>query len=81
MRIVWVTGARRLARWLLARGVARVLPRFDEGESAARKAADGFAFTDFWEADCSEWNARYVWCCYALSWAVRQYDAVRACAA
>ena len=66
---------------------SEVLCHADEGESAARKAADdfayadGFAFTDFWEADCSEWNARYVWCCYALSWAVRQYDAVRACAA
>ena len=66
---------------------SEVLCHADEGESAARKAADdfayadGFAFTDFWEADCSEWTARYVWCCYALSWAVRQYDAVRACAA
>lgn len=66
---------------------SEVLCHAEEGESAARKAADdfayadGFAFTDFWEADCSEWTARYVWCCYALSWAVRQYDAVRVLAA
>ena len=86
----------RIERWLEdaeaseeCRAAVRseVLCHADEGESAARKAADdfayadGFAFTDFWEADCSEWTARYVWCCYALSWAVRQYDAVRACAA
>ena len=86
----------RIERWLedaeaseecRAAVQSEVLCHADEGESAARKAADdfayadGFAFTDFWEADCSEWTARYVWCCYALSWAVRQYDAVRACAA
>ncbi len=59
----------------------------DEGEHLARQAVerfesdDGFTFSDFWEANCSEWTARYVWCCYALSWAVRQYDAARVLAA
>ena len=56
-----------------------VLVFADEGEYAARSAAEsfeyeGFEFTDFWEADCQEWTARYVWCCFALAWAVRQYD-------
>ena len=65
---------------------AHVLAFADEGEYAAREAAEnfeyeGFEFTDFWEADCQEWTARYVWCCYALSWAIRQYDAAMTLAA
>lgn len=59
---------------------ASVLAFADEGEYAAREAAEGFEhegfeFADFWEADCQDWTARYVWCCFAIAWAVRKYDA------
>ena len=33
VRIVWVTGTRRLARWLFVRGVTRVLPRSDDARA------------------------------------------------
>lgn len=39
---------------------------------------DGWRFQDFFEADCTEYTYRYIWCCYALSWGIRQYDAARA---
>ena len=59
-----------------------VLPHADDGEYAARKAAydfsaDGHDFTDFQEANLSEYSYRFTWCCYALRWAIVQYDAAR----
>jgi hypothetical protein len=38
---------------------------------------DGWHFQDFWEHDCTEYVYRYIWCCYALAWGIRQYDAAR----
>ena len=78
-----------IERWLVegegspacrAEVCSSVLAFADEGEYAAREAAEGFEyegfeFRDFWEADCQEWTSRYVWCCFALAWAIRQYDA------
>lgn len=57
-----------------------VLCYADDGEHAALRAAHefehkGFRFTDFWEADCTKYTYRYIWCCYALAWGIRQYDA------
>lgn len=33
-----------------------------------------FYFQDFWERNVEEWTHRFTWCCYALRWAVHQYD-------
>lgn len=59
----------------------------DEGAEAARTAANRFnwrpdyassgpswAFQDLWEHDFTEYTHRFVWCCYALAWGIRQYD-------
>jgi len=37
---------------------------------------DGFCFefTDFWEVSCNEYTFRYIWCCYAIVWAIQQYN-------
>lgn len=60
-----------------------VLRNADDGQDAAYRAAcefksrDGFQFTDFWECNCLEYTYHYTWCCYALAWGIRQYDAAR----
>lgn len=37
-----------------------------------------FAFSDFWEVDVTEWSHRFLWCCFALAWAIKQYDESKA---
>ena len=31
-------------------------------------------FQDFWEVCCREYDYHYLWCCYAIVWAISQYD-------
>jgi hypothetical protein len=31
-------------------------------------------FTDFWEHDCEEYTFHYIWCLYAVVFAIRKYD-------
>ncbi len=38
----------------------------------------GFRFEDFWECRLDEYTPRFIWCCYALVWAIQQYDAAKA---
>ena len=38
-------------------------------------------FQDFWEVDCKQWKTHYLWCCYAIVWAIQQYDATKQAAA
>lgn len=38
-------------------------------------------FQDFWEVDCKQWKSHYLWCCYAIVWAIQQYDAAKQAAA
>jgi hypothetical protein len=58
-----------------------VLDFADDGEVRARDALDQFehegrrVFTDCWEWRFTEYTFRFVWCCYALAWAIRTYDA------
>lgn len=33
-----------------------------------------FRFTDSWEWDLTDYTYHFTWCCYALAWAVKQYD-------
>jgi len=47
-----------------------------EGVRAAYNFKHGkFQFEDIWEYDFKEYTWRFLWCCYAVAWAVRQYDA------
>lgn len=55
----------------------------DDGRDLAYDAAIRFEFEgkhpfqDFWEISCSEFTYHYLWCCYAIAWAVKQYDTVK----
>lgn len=57
-----------------------VLRYSHDGEAAAIHAAmsfehDGRAiFPDFWETSNREYTFRFLWCCHAIVWAIRQYD-------
>jgi hypothetical protein len=31
-------------------------------------------FNDFWESSCNKETYHYIWCCYAIVWAIQQYD-------
>lgn len=66
---------------------------FDDGESAAQEAVRDFSFTptpkrfigthgpyefsETWEWDCDEYTLRFIWCCYAIAWTIRKYDAAK----
>lgn len=56
-------------------------PEFENGYEAHRAIADfnceGFEFVDFFEYDTTAYEYRFSWCCYALVWAVQQYDAAK----
>jgi len=62
-----------------------VLSKVDDGEIRAYDAAydfkyeaDGksFQFDDLYEHNCYEYTHRFIWCCYALAWGIKQYDFV-----
>lgn len=65
-----------------------VLACVEDGEYASKNAAYGFSarhdgkiydFQDFWEyGDCKRYTYRFTWACYAIAWAVQQYDANKA---
>lgn len=52
----------------------------DDGEHAARMAAEGFevddeqVFTDLWEYDFHGFTDHFTWCCLALAWGIQKYD-------
>lgn len=59
-----------------------VLSRLEDGEHEAYRAAnefehEGFTFNDLWDHDFKDYTYRFVWCCYALAWGIRQYDAAK----
>ena len=62
-----------------------VLRYGDDGEYEAHRALRDFEtrvggilfhFSDTWEWDLRDYTFRFVWCCYAIAWAIQQYDAV-----
>lgn len=65
----------------------QVLAYADDGDFQAHQVLDQFEhegrrwFPDSWEARFDEYTFRFVWCCYALSWSIQQYDAAKAKAA
>lgn len=38
----------------------------------------GYTFQDFWEHDLNEYSYYFVWCCYAVQWAIQKYDEEKA---
>lgn len=36
--------------------------------------SERFDFTDFFEHDCTEYTTRFLWCCYAIVWAIAKFD-------
>ena len=62
----------------------QVLSVADDGEYEVHRALRDFScevggqpfeFSDTWEWDLKEYTLHFVWCCYALAWAIQQYDA------
>lgn len=56
-----------------------VLCHADDGEYAARQAVeeynnDHFQFSGFWEERLQDYTYRFIWCCYALAWGIKEYD-------
>ena len=51
-----------------------------EFEAEARHAADDFqfygntVFHDLWESRFDVYTNRFLWCCYAIVWAIKQFD-------
>ena len=41
----------------------------------------GSRFIDFWDHDLQDYTYRFLWCCHAIRWGVRQYDVERAAVA
>lgn len=35
-----------------------------------------FEFQDLWEYDFTDYTHRFMWCCYALAWGIKQFDAL-----
>lgn len=82
---------KQVAYWLTSMEVSRamrqavkdqVLSRADDGEFFAMQAAvdfehDGQRLSDFWEANLRDYTYHFVWCCYALVWAIKQYDTLQ----
>lgn len=61
-----------------------VLRYSEDGEHEAHRALRNFSckinshrfeFSDTWEWNLREYTFRFVWCCYAITWAIKQYDA------
>jgi hypothetical protein len=64
-----------------------VLPNGDNIHDAIRAASNFYwldaqhvrheVFTNFWDCRLEDYTPRFVWCCYALPWAVARYDAAK----
>ncbi|WP_447556394.1 hypothetical protein [Vreelandella sp. EE22] len=64
---------------------SEVLSESEHEFSAFRSAMDfefdgELLFNDFFEVDCKQWKGHYLWCCYAIVWAIQQYDAQKVAA-
>ncbi|MGE4198639.1 MAG: hypothetical protein AB7G11_16130 [Phycisphaerales bacterium] len=60
-----------------------VIPHADDGEHEAYRIAAMFECEDFFfdnlhEANFREYTHHYLWCCHAIVWGIRQYDAAKA---
>lgn len=58
---------------------------FHDGEIRARDAIYRFihptvTFQDFSEVNCRRYTPRFIWCCWAIVWSIREYDRAKAAA-
>lgn len=74
-----------MAEALWSRLEDEVLSSADDNETRAFDAAYAFkdkdakfSLSDCWEWRCKEYNFDFLWCCYAVSWAVQVYDREKA---
>lgn len=91
-RISWIREYRYILskkdrRELWDKVTEEVLSKADDGGIRAYDAAYGFSyqikgqlhpiqFDDLWDHNCDEYTYRFIWCCYALAWGIKQYDFV-----
>lgn len=60
-----------------------ILNRYDDARDAFDAAyswkcpVTDQQFTDFWEYQLEDYSYRFIWCCYAIQWAIQHYDASR----
>jgi hypothetical protein len=63
-----------------------VLRRACDGEYEAFSAAHEFEYKvgkrtytldDFWDHNFRDYTVRFVWCCYAIAWSIKLYDAAK----
>lgn len=57
-----------------------IIPRLEDGEDAVRIAIRDFeheniCFDDFWEVQFKSYTHHFIWCCWALVWGIREFDA------
>ncbi len=45
-------------------------------EQWSEENAGGMSLDDFWDGGFDDYTYRYIWCCYAIVWAIQQYDAL-----
>lgn len=45
-------------------------------EALRRFKHGGLKFEGSWEWDLTDYTSRFLWCCYAIVWGIRQYDKV-----
>lgn len=45
-----------------------------EAADAYKSRKYGRIFEDFSEVDCEDYTYQYRWCCYAIVWAIKEYD-------
>lgn len=57
----------------------------DDGETRSHDSAVGFdgrrwdfSLSAPWEWNCREYTFHFVWCCYAIAWGIKTYDAAKA---
>lgn len=46
-------------------------------EFEAKVGAKSLIFQDAWENNMQRYTHRFIWCCYALAWGIKQYDDVK----
>lgn len=81
----WLDKEQRRALWEDVDNT--VLYRLEDGEHYAMTAAyefthraggREFVFQDLWDHTFTDYTHRFVWCCYALAWGIKKYDAAKA---
>jgi len=75
------TGDKQLRRKFWETVQSEILNKEYEQEYSARQLIEDWnyyhkedQYGDFWETDLMDWTYRYKWACWAIQWAIREYD-------